>query len=736
MSISRTPFYKKILTVSLALMMLAAPAAVLPAAADTVSLNVCAASRVSVSSKRITLYAMDDWAEKYISIPSSYCTKYQLKVTGAKNVTYHTSSKYLSVSSRGMIKLNPENCYWYRSKSGALYGTTAKNPALTAEKITKHIDYGQNTVTVKADGQTFNVRVDIKDYVAIYVNKVMDDYIKANITSGMNTYQKIVKIAAFVAARNYDEHYCSAEGLVVTGGADCWGCTETAIVMAKKLGLKAWGRDAGKDGSTGSDAGISHKNAVITDGRNIYILEAGYSGKAPRKYDIIKRSSFWSCRPAAGGKGIELYQYDGETVPEVLKIPSKIDGKTVTGLADDIFALNTGIKQAVLPDTLQYIGVNAFYGCTSLEKINIPVSLRTIDERAFADCTRLKSMTTAGSRYKFAGGVLYKGTTAVSCPNAANVSIAAGTKEIANGAFSFNSQLVSAVIPSSVERIGEGAFAQCKKLGSVTINSTKIRKIPSFAFAYNSMKYFTVPDSVTEICANAFAAAVKGREAVLVGKAGGAAESYAKANGHTFLDIKKSLINTSKLSCSETTAGGTVSVTAAYTGGKAPYRIEVYKKHQSEAAFSANLAAGNARTVSFKADKAGSYTVKTVITDGFGMRQEKLLELKVKTASGSTEPANTSPQKPLVNKSYVSSDTTQVKRAVTIFGSAEGGSGPYRYTVKYRKPGEIKYSFLSIDPAAKKFSFIPDKCGAYSIQVIVTDSKGKTAAKVLSLTVK
>ena len=118
------------------------------------------------------------------------------------------------------------------------------------------------------------------------------------------------------------------------------------------------------------------------------------------------------------------------------------------------------------------------------------------------------------------------------------------------------------------------------------------------------------------------------------------------------------------------------------------------------------------------------------------MRQEKLLELKVKTASGSTETVNTSPQKPLVNKSYVSSDTTQVKRAVTIFGSAEGGSGPYRYTVKYRKPGEIKYSFLSIDPAAKKFSFIPDKCGAYSIQVIVTDSKGKTAAKVLSLTVK
>ncbi|MBQ9460388.1 MAG: leucine-rich repeat protein [Clostridia bacterium] len=799
---------KKLLSVSAAaLMICTATAAALPLAAETGDLSVSAAGTPVINTTKVTLYAMDDWAEPYISIPSSYTTRYQLRVTGANSVTYQSSNGKVKVSASGLIEPNYATYYWYNFGNGMSYGFSSPDPDRTPVKVTKYAEYGSSVITVRADGQTFTVNVELKDYVDTYVNKTIDDYLKSNITSSMSTHDKVVKIAKFIAARDYSAEYCSAEGLVVAGGGDCWASSETAVLMAKKLGFRAWIRNGNKDAYAGS----GHKNAVITDGKEIYILEAGYSGKAPRAYDVTKRSTLFSTRSVSGG--LEVYQYDGETVPAKLTVPAYIDGKPVVNIAREFITNNNTLKEVVLPETLKYIGVNAFYGCTALEKINIPASVTTIDERAFAGCKSIKSVTT-GTGYRYTGGALYKGTTLVSCPNGTNVSVASGTKEIFAGAFSFNDLLTSVELPSTVEKIGEGAFSQCRNLKNLNISSAKIKTIPSYAFAYNSAAYCTIPDTVTEISPHAFEPLTKGKEMLLVGKAGGAAETYAKANGHAFLDSAKAVKNTSKVSSTTVVVGDTIKVTASYTGGKAPYKLEVYKKHQYDSAYSANLISGTSSAVSFKAEKTGSYTVKTVVTDGYGIRQEKTMSVSVrgvltntstlsadsitlgqsvtvsvkaaggsggytyaldqKTSSGtwqrvvplgSTSSMTFKPTasgtcelrtvvrdsggrmaysylslkaepKNLTNLSAVSTGKTLVKRAVTVTGKADGGTGVYRYALDYKLSGQTTWTSVRELSKVSAMSFTPQTAGEYTLRVTIKDSANRVSYKSFSLSVR
>ncbi len=269
---------KKILSVALSLTVaVSASAVTLPSLISAGSIVAgAAADDVSINSTSVELYAMDDWANEYISIPSTYQTRFQLKVTGASNVTYSSNSQYVTVSDKGLIETKYALTYWY-NQGGWSVGYSYPLEGQTPSSITKNINFKPATITVTADNRTFRVNVTLKDYVDVYVEKVLDDYVKSSIKPTMTTYEKCVKIAEFIAARNCDPHYASTAGLVVSGGADCWGSTETAIRLAEKAGLRSWVRNGNRDALAGS----GHKNAIVYDGKEIYIIEAGYGGTAP-----------------------------------------------------------------------------------------------------------------------------------------------------------------------------------------------------------------------------------------------------------------------------------------------------------------------------------------------------------------------------------------------------------------------------------------------------------------------
>lgn len=669
-----------------------------------------AASDISINSTSVTLYAMDDWASEYISIPSSYQTKFQLRVTGASKVTYSTNSSYITVSDKGLIEPKYSVTYWYRQGNMSV-GYSSPISGKTPSSVSKAIRFESASVTVKADDKTFTVNVDLKDYVDAYVEKVMDDYVKSSIKSTMSTYEKCVKIAEFIAARNYDAHYCSASGLIVSGGADCWGATETAIRLAKKAGLRSWVRNGNRDPLSGS----GHKNAIVYDGKEIYIIEAGYMGTAPRYYEVTKRNSFWSYRSADTGSGIELYQYDGETMPEVLNIPSSVDGKTVLGLGYNFISMSSNVKQVVLPNTLKYIGTNAFYGCSSLEKINIPASLERIDERAFGECYKLKNVSSSNSNIKLVGSVIYNGTKAVSCPAGENVSLRSGTKVIGKGAFAYNKKLQSVVLPSSVETIEEGAFSQCSSFSSLKINSTKLTSIGSYALAYNKLKYVILPDQVTTISSNAFDTySGNNADLLLVGKAGGAVETYAKNNGHSFLDSAKAVKNTSTVNSASVIQGSTVTVKASYSGGKAPYTVEGYYRYQTDTSLSGNKITSSGNSFSFKAEKTGCYVVTTVVTDGYGIRQEKTINVSVKAS--------------LTNTSSISASTVTKGSSLTVTGKASGGTGGYTYALE-QKNSDGSWKTIRAYSSTAAMTFKASAAGTVYLRAAVKDSKGTVAYK-------
>ncbi len=62
----------------------------------------------------------------------------------------------------------------------------------------------------------------------------------------------------------------------------------------------------------------------------------------------------------------------------------------VMEIADRAFAGETGLRTAVLPDTLKRIGAGAFAGCASLETVNIPRDVTEIGADAFAGCASLR----------------------------------------------------------------------------------------------------------------------------------------------------------------------------------------------------------------------------------------------------------------------------------------------------------------------------------------------------------
>lgn len=128
-------------------------------------------------------------------------------------------------------------------------------------------------------------------------------------------------------------------------------------------------------------------------------------------------------------------------------------GSGLTGIAEGVFT-GCGFKTVSMPNTITYIGINAFRNCSGLTSIDIPDSVTNIMESAFTNCYSLSSVT-----------------------------IGSGITNIDNYAFYYCSSLQSIVIPDSVTRIGICTFYDCNSLTSVTIPDS-VTTIGSSAF-YN-----------------------------------------------------------------------------------------------------------------------------------------------------------------------------------------------------------------------------------------------------------
>lgn len=353
--------------------------------------------------KEIDLYSHASTST--VTIPSGYRTSYQITISDlglSSGEIYSCVSLYnppegalyddfstfsVRVTKDGLV--TPACWYW---KDGMGYSDP---PADFNYTSTTPITGTAVVRVYLKNSQYYDIVFHHYNYDSIYADKVIDDFIAKNITSGMSV-KEIVTAATKWAAESFDYgNTSSAYSMIISGYGDCWASTDLICTVCTKCGLKAWARNANKEPGAGS----GHMNAIIEDPGNgvWYIGEAGYSGKAPRKYSVYTRTTLYCYRTLTSQNGaIELYQIDADNDTMVkttsIKIPSVIEGYTVTSLGASFMAGNTAVHHISIPDTVKTIGNCAFYNCSSLSSIEIPSGVTSIGTGVFYYCENLKSI--------------------------------------------------------------------------------------------------------------------------------------------------------------------------------------------------------------------------------------------------------------------------------------------------------------------------------------------------------
>ena len=153
--------------------------------------------------------------------------------------------------------------------------------------------------------------------------------------------------------------------------------------------------------------------------------------------------------------GIEIKKYNGKDTN--IKIPSVIDGKSVTSIGKEAFLQRSSPTSITIPDGVTSIGDWAFSGC-NLKSITIPDSVTSIGVNAFYACTYLKSITIPNGVTSIAANTFF------SCSSLTSITIPNGVTSIGFAAFYGCRYLTSITIPDSVTSIGEDAFKECEKI--------------------------------------------------------------------------------------------------------------------------------------------------------------------------------------------------------------------------------------------------------------------------------
>ena len=147
-----------------------------------------------------------------------------------------------------------------------------------------------------------------------------------------------------------------------------------------------------------------------------------------------------------------------------LSIPGTISYEeeeyTVVGIADKAFYRSGISGEITLPETIRFIGENAFGYCIYVESINIPSQVKTIESGTFWYCDKLKA-----------------------------IHLPEGINSIGNGAFQDCINLKEINIPGSCKSVGNEAFNWCKNLKKVILEDGQDTLKLGYSYEVSSIYY-------------------------------------------------------------------------------------------------------------------------------------------------------------------------------------------------------------------------------------------------------
>lgn len=184
--------------------------------------------------------------------------------------------------------------------------------------------------------------------------------------------------------------------------------------------------------------------------------------------------------------------YTGNT----MQLPNVIRGYDVVGIGDGAFKGQLGgIYTVVMPETISYVGAEAFANNADLATVKMP-GVKTVLAGAF--CNSGVSDVSFGSKLTRIGAKAF-----MDCASLREISLPDSLQYIENDAFR-NSVLRSITIPGNVKELGTYAFFNAE-LETVLFNTTSLKIIPNSSFGMNKLEQVLVPENVETIGTSAFA---------------------------------------------------------------------------------------------------------------------------------------------------------------------------------------------------------------------------------------
>lgn len=164
-----------------------------------------------------------------------------------------------------------------------------------------------------------------------------------------------------------------------------------------------------------------------------------------------------------------------DTVEEIQRI-KQVDFSKFTGRQLGAFMFSqTGVKEIILPDTIEEIGQECFYGCIFLKKVILPKKIKIIPLGLFQNC-----------------------------PSLTEINLPEGIVEIGNSAF-YTTHIENLVIPSTVKKIEDEFYLYLNIENNIKKGSVRFQSLtpPEFTFyIFNYIDRIEVPMAAVEAYKN------------------------------------------------------------------------------------------------------------------------------------------------------------------------------------------------------------------------------------------
>ena len=251
--------------------------------------------------------------------------------------------------------------------------------------------------------------------------------------------------------------------------------------------------------------------AITLPSSLLEIEEYAFSGCAvssmttPDSLKGVANHTFTDCvslREIKLGNNIEAIGYSafrGCKSLESVEIPASV--KMIDAHA---FAELESLKELVFStgSTLEYINDFAFYK-SGVTEVEIPDSVRYLGHEAFRECGNLTSVV-VGSGLKEVGDYAF-----YNCNSLSEIKIRDGVKRIGGRMFSYAYGVERVVIPNSVESIGYEACTGCTALVEVVIGNG-VEQIENEAFSYCiALENVVIGSGLKTVSYNSFEASEK-----------------------------------------------------------------------------------------------------------------------------------------------------------------------------------------------------------------------------------